>query len=113
MRISDWSSDVCSSDLLALLGGGKFASARCRRPQARRPEDHDQHQRKAKKQHAYAFGVKDYIAEKRLLQRHDHCPKQFGKTESMIEPRMTPGICHMPPNTTMHSTMIDSVKLNK
>src|SRR3546814_8188877 len=39
----------------------------------------DLHQRKAKKQHAYAFGVKDYIAEKRLLQRHDHCPKQFGE----------------------------------
>src|SRR3546814_13744670 len=36
MRISDWSSDVCSSDLRAFFGRGDFTQAGNRRPYASR-----------------------------------------------------------------------------
>src|SRR3546814_9158015 len=41
MRISDWSSDVCSSDLrlLRVEGRGPAAGAQCRRPGQRRAGD--------------------------------------------------------------------------
>src|SRR3546814_3868498 len=45
MRISDWSSDVCSSDLAKVPGRGHFRGLKARR-QAKgirwRPPDHDQ-----------------------------------------------------------------------
>src|SRR5690606_37969085 len=37
--------------------------------------------------------------------------RNSGRTARMIAPRITPGICPMPPSTTMHSTEIDSVRL--
>src|SRR5690606_22193642 len=37
--------------------------------------------------------------------------RNSGRTARMMAPRITPGICPMPPSTTMHSTEIDSVRL--
>src|SRR3546814_15622697 len=38
MRISDWSSDVCSSDLLSLDGGNVFDAQLLQYPQTREPD---------------------------------------------------------------------------
>src|SRR3546814_20836512 len=43
MRISDWSSDVCSSDLAADVGGGAVAGSPQERGRGRPPQDHPIH----------------------------------------------------------------------
>src|SRR5690606_33560654 len=37
--------------------------------------------------------------------------RNSGKTESSMAPRITPGICPIPPSTTLHNTIMDSVRL--